>query len=49
MDGEYKTMSNKKENIGLSSGDGRELVWKMVAVALVVRGIMYGLRMVGCI
>ena len=42
-------MSNKKKNIGLSPGDGRELVWKMMAVALVVCGIMYGLRMGGWI
>ncbi len=42
-------MSNKKENIGLSSGDVRKLVWKMVAVALVVCGIMYVLHMGGWI
>jgi hypothetical protein len=42
-------MSNKKRNIGISSGNGRELLWKMVAVALVVCGIMYVLRMGGWI
>jgi hypothetical protein len=42
-------MSNKKKNTGLSSANGRELLWKMVAVALVVCGIMYVLRMGGWI
>jgi hypothetical protein len=49
MEGDCKTMSNKKENIGLNPGDVRKLVWKMVAVALVVCGIMYVLRMGGWI
>jgi hypothetical protein len=42
-------MSNKKKNIGFSSGYGRELVWKMMAVALVVCGIIYVLHMGGWI
>ena len=42
-------MSNKKENIRLSSGNGRELVWKMMAVALVVSGMIYVLHIGGWI